>query len=127
MVRELIKDLNWQVSMEVLARLRATNPEIPMASTFDVFASLNQAHQWEDSFFESMGKYTNVQSYLNMNIFYRIEHFLLFLFLFFTAQFNDLPDNEGDHRADDSHTESLRMQGKSQLVRTFVIRLYCII
>ncbi|KAK7157098.1 hypothetical protein R3I94_006995 [Phoxinus phoxinus] len=79
-VRQLIKDLKWKVSMEVLARLRATNPETPMASIFYVVSSLNPAHQSEDSFFESL------------------------------AQIIHLPDNEGDHRADDSQAESLRMQ-----------------
>ncbi|CAM4574708.1 hypothetical protein PO909_030021 [Leuciscus waleckii] len=80
-VRNLIKTLKWKVSMDELARLRETNPEIPMASTLDVIESLNledqvpapQDHQVDDSF--SVG----------------------------------LPDNKGDYRADASQAEPVKM------------------
>ncbi|KAK9952835.1 hypothetical protein ABG768_018641, partial [Culter alburnus] len=59
-----IRDLLWKVTEDELRSLRATNPQIPMASTFDVTSSLvvdaggetASAPQPEGDFFQALGK-----------------------------------------------------------------------
>ncbi|CAM4539465.1 unnamed protein product [Leuciscus chuanchicus] len=61
-VKDILKDTKLKISVEALARLRATNPKIPMVSTLDVAESLAQADQVtashdqeDDSFSQSLG------------------------------------------------------------------------